>query len=41
VIRGSRTMRYDDPAIGGVRQTDRLVVVRSVGDNAPPVRPAK
>lgn len=30
VIRGSRTMRFDDEGIGTVRQTDRLVVVRSV-----------
>jgi voltage-gated potassium channel len=29
VIRGSRTMRFDDAAIGTVKQTDRLVVVRS------------
>ena len=37
VIRGSRTMRYDDPGIGDLRQTDRLVVVRSVADReAPP-----
>lgn len=32
VIRGSRTMRYDDVAIGTVQLTDRLVVVRSVHD---------
>ena len=30
VIRGSRTMRYDDVAIGTIELTDRLVVVRSV-----------
>ena len=35
VIRGSRTLRYDDPGIGDIRQTDRLVVVRSVGDKKP------
>lgn len=34
VIRGSRTMRFDDPSIGTVRQTDRLVVVRSVPETA-------
>lgn len=32
VIRGSRTMRYDDVAIGTIQLTDRLVVVRSVHD---------
>jgi voltage-gated potassium channel len=30
VIRGSRTLRFDDASIGVIRQTDRLVVVRSV-----------
>jgi len=30
VIRGSRTMRYDDPAIESIKLTDRLVVVRSL-----------
>lgn len=30
VIRGSRTMRFDDVAIGTIQLTDRLVVVRSV-----------
>ena len=30
VIRGSRTMRYDDVGIGTIQLTDRLVVVRSV-----------
>lgn len=33
VIRGSRTLRYDDAAIGTIQITDRLVVVRSVPDN--------
>ena len=32
VIRGSRTMRFDDASIGTIKQTDRLVVVRSVPD---------
>jgi voltage-gated potassium channel len=32
VVRGSRTMRYDDPSIGSVELSDRLIVVRSVGD---------
>jgi voltage-gated potassium channel len=35
VIRGSRTMRYDDVAIGTIQLTDRLVVVRSVHDKRP------
>jgi voltage-gated potassium channel len=30
VIRGSRTIHYDDPAVGTIKQTDRMVVVRSV-----------
>jgi voltage-gated potassium channel len=30
VIRGSLTLRYDDPGIGAIRPDDRLVVVRSV-----------
>jgi voltage-gated potassium channel len=33
VIRGSRTLRYDDVAIGTIQNTDRLVVVRSVPDS--------
>ena len=32
MIRGSRTMRYDDVAIGTIQLTDRLVVVRPVHD---------
>ncbi|MEY9927101.1 voltage-gated potassium channel [Catenulispora sp. GP43] len=35
VIRGSRTMRYDDVAIGTIELTDRLVVVRSVHNRRP------
>ncbi|NUR26530.1 MAG: potassium channel family protein [Catenulispora sp.] len=34
VVRGSRTMRFDDAAIGTIKQTDRLVVVRSVPDRS-------
>jgi voltage-gated potassium channel len=34
VVRGSRTLRYDDPDVGDVRHTDRLVVVRSLADQA-------
>ncbi|NUP52922.1 MAG: Ion channel protein [Catenulispora sp.] len=34
VIRGSRTMRFDDAAIGTIKQTDRLVVVRSVPERS-------
>ena len=45
VIRGSRTLRYDDASIGTIQITDRLVVVRSVPENrsggrtSPPYRP--
>lgn len=39
VIRGSRTLRFDDASIGVIRQTDRLVVVRSV--HGPEPEPAR
>jgi hypothetical protein len=47
VIRGSRTLRYDEPAIGTIQITDRLVVVRSLPENrfggrtSPPYRPGQ